>query len=316
MTAKTGAEPMTPKTGVVTDWTAEKAQAVGRETVRFQHALADRPMFSDEALIEVLDLYPREKLGVFTMGQNPVEWKTWKRGQAQDLTGRQLWEAVQAGRIWLNLREVNSFIESYADLAREIFGDIEAHTGTKTFRHDLGLLISSPNAQVFYHLDATPVTLWQIRGEKKMWVYPRQEPFVSDQEIERIVLREQAEQFAYQPEWDTSAEVVDMLPGVMASWPQNAPHRLVNGPMVNVSLSIEYLTPAAMLRANVLYANGVMRRRLGARPTLKDGYSPANLAKFGIARAAKALKLQKEVSTKAPPSFRLDAATPGRIAAI
>ena len=226
MTAMTvGAAPMT----VVTDWTAEKAEAVGRETVRFQHALQDRPMFSDEALIAVLDRYPREKLGVFTMGADPVEWKTWKRGAAPDLTGRELWQAVQAGRIWLNLREVNHFIESYADLAREIFGDIEAHTGTRTFRHDVGLLISSPNAQVFYHLDATPVTLWQIRGEKTMWVYPRQEPFVSDQEIERIVLREQAEQFAYRPEWDASAEVVDMLPGVLVSWPHVVANEPSNG---------------------------------------------------------------------------------------
>jgi hypothetical protein len=65
-----------------------------------------------------------------------------------------------------------------------------------------------------------------------------------------------------------------------------------------------------MMRANVIYANGVMRRRLGARPRLADGYTAANLAKFGLARAAKALKLQKEVSTKAPPSFRLDASRP------
>ena len=309
-----GARPMTPD--LISDWTADKADSFGRETVQFRHGLHERPMFSDEGLIEVLDRYPREKLGVFTMGDDPVEWRTWRRGTAAGLSGAQLMEAVNTGRIWLNLREVNSVMESYGDLAREIFGDIEAHTGTRTFRHDLGLLISSPNAQVFYHLDATPVTLWQIRGQKKMWVYPRAAPFVTPEEIERIVLRETAEQFAYRPEWDTSAQVVDMVPGVMVSWPQNAPHRLVNGPMVNVSLSIEYLTPAALMRANLLYANGVMRRRLGARPRLSDGYSPSNLAKFGIARAAKALKLQKDVATKAAPSFKLEPARPGEIAAI
>lgn len=305
---------MTPP--VISDWSPAKAEAFGRDTVEFRHALHERPMFSDEGLIEVLDRYPRERLGVFTMGDNPVEWRTWRRGTAEGLSGAQLLEAVNAGRIWLNLREVNAFIADYADLAREIFGDIEAHAGAKTFRHDLGLLISSPNAQVFYHLDATPVTLWQIRGEKRMWVYPRAAPFVTPEEIERIVLRETAEQFAYRPEWDAAARVVDMLPGVMVSWPQNAPHRLVNGPMVNVSLSIEYLTPASLMRANVLYANGVMRRRLGARPRLADGYTPSNLAKFGIARAAKVLKLQEEVAIKAPPSFRLQPGRPGEIAPI
>jgi hypothetical protein len=301
---------------VILDWDARKVEAFGRETLAFRHGLHERPMFSDEGLVEVLDRYPRDKLGVFTMGEDPVAWKTWRRGTATGLSGAELLEAAKRGRIWLNLREVNAVLESYQDLAREIFGDIEDAAGVKTFRHDVGLLISSPNAQVFYHLDATPVTLWQIRGEKRMWVYPRRAPFVSEEEIERIVLRESAEQFAYTPDFDRGAEVHEMTPGVMVSWPQNAPHRLVNGPMLNVSLSIEYLTPAAMLRANVIYANGVMRRRLGARPRLADGYTPANLAKFGLARAAKALKLQDGQGSKIAPSFRLDAGRPGELAAI
>ncbi|HTI65999.1 MAG TPA: hypothetical protein VL460_00480 [Caulobacteraceae bacterium] len=290
---------------LIHDWSDAKAEAFGRETLAFRHGLHERAMFSDEGLVEVLDRYPRDKLGVFTMGEDPVEWRTWRRGTAEGLSGAELLEAVKSGRIWLNLREVNAVLDSYAGLAREIFGDIEAHTGVKTFRHDVGLLISSPNAQVFYHLDATPVTLWQIRGQKRMWVYPRQAPFVTDEEIERIVLRETAEQFPYRPEFDAGAQVQEMTPGVMVSWPQNAPHRLVNGPTLNVSLSIEYLTPPAMLRANVIYANGLMRRRLGARPRLSDGYTPANLAKFGLARTAKALKLHKAGATKAAPSFRL-----------
>ena len=301
---------------LILDWDADKAEGFGAKTLGFRHRLHERPMFADEGLIEVLDRYPRDKLGVFTMGDDPVAWKSWRRGTADGLTGAELLEAVKQGRIWLNLREVNSVLESYQDLAREIFGDIEAATGVKTFRHDVGLLISSPNAQVFYHLDATPVTLWQIRGEKRMWVYPRAAPFVTDEEIERIVLRETAEQFAYRPDFDDGAQVREMTPGVMVSWPQNAPHRLVNGPMLNVSLSIEYLTPAAMLRANVIYANGVMRRRLGARPRLREGYTPGNLAKFGLARAAKALKLQKPVATRLGPTFRLDPGQPGGIASL
>jgi hypothetical protein len=301
---------------LILDWDKAKAEAFGQRTLAFQHSLHRRPMFDDDGLIEVLDRYPRDKLGVFTMGDDPVDWTSWRRGAAFGLSGAELLEAAKVGRIWLNLREVNSVLESYQDLAGEIFGDIEEHSGAKTFRHDVGLLISSPNAQVFYHLDATPVTLWQLRGQKRMWVYPRSAPFVTDEEIERIVLRETAEQFPYRPDFDAGAEVHEMTPGVMVSWPQNAPHRLVNGPTLNVSLSIEYLTPAAMLRANIIYANGVMRRRLGARPRLADGYSAGNLAKFGLARAAKALKLQKEVSTKAPPSFALRPGRPGEFTAL
>ncbi len=193
-----------------------------------------------------------------------------------------------------------------------MFGELEAATpGLKTFKHDLGLLISSPNAHVSYHLDVAPVALWHIRGRKRMWVYPRQAPFVTEEQLERIVLRESAEQFPYQPSWDEAAEMHVLDPGMMISWPQNAPHRIVNDASLNVSLSVEYMTPEALVRANVVYANGVLRRRLGARPRLRGGVGPGNLAKFGLARAAKALKLQKAHESSLAPKFQLHAARPG-----
>jgi hypothetical protein len=299
---------------VITDWTADKAKAFTRENLAFQHALHERPMFTDEGLAETLDRYPRSALGVFTMGQDPVAWDTWRRGAAGDLSGAQLLEAAKAGRIWLNLRETNRHLPQYAALSDEIFADKAAHApAIKTFKRDLGLLISSADAQVFYHLDVALVSLWQIRGAKRVWVYPVAEPYVSDEQLERIVLRETAEQFGYRPEWDAGAEVHDLTPGRMVTWRQNAPHRIENGPMLNVSLSVEFMTPAALLRANVIYANGVLRRRLGARPAIDAGVTPAAVAKLAVARAAKALKLQKPNPKVLPTSFRLDAERLGRL---
>jgi hypothetical protein len=59
---------------VITDWSAEKAAAFTPENLTFQHSLHERPMFDDEGLARLLDRYPREKLGVFTMGEDPVAW--------------------------------------------------------------------------------------------------------------------------------------------------------------------------------------------------------------------------------------------------
>jgi len=297
---------------VITDWTADKAHGFTRENLTFEHGLHERAMFSDEGLADVLDRYPRQALGVFTMGQDPVAWDTWRRGMAGDLSGAELLEAAKAGRIWLNLRAANQHIPEYAALSDEIFADKAAHAPqVKTFKRDLGLLISSADAQVFYHLDVALVSLWQIRGQKRVWVYPVAEPYVSEETLEKIVLRETAEQFGYRPEWDAGAQVHDLTPGRMVTWRQNAPHRIENGPMLNVSLSIEFMTPAALMRANVIYANGVLRRRLGARPKLHAGFTPPALAKLAVARAAKALNLQKPNPKVLPPTFRLDAARPG-----
>lgn len=299
---------------IIQDWTPEKAKAFGRQTLDFTHDLHQRPMFSDDGLAQALEDYPRSKLGVFTMGEDPRAWTTWRKGSADGLSGAQLLDSAKAGRIWLNLREANLYLKPYADLADEVFAEKEANApGLRTFKRDLGVLISSANAQVFYHLDVPLVSLWQIRGTKRVWVYPPEAPYVGEEALEKIVLRETAEQFAFDPAWDAGAQEVELTPGRMVTWAQNAPHRIENGPMLNVSLSMEFMTPEALLRANVIYANGVLRRRAGLSPRLRDGVSPANLGKFALARGAKALKLQKTQERILPASFRLDPAQPGTL---
>lgn len=300
---------------VITDWAPDKAAGFGQRTLTFRHALHERPMFQDDGLVEVLDRYPRDKLGLFTMGPDPVAWQSWRRGDAGDLSGRELLDAALAGRIWLNLRAVNHHLPAYAELAREIFADKAANAGVRGMKKDVGLLISSADAQVFYHLDVPLVSLWQLRGRKRVWVYPRRDPYIGAEQLERIVLKESAEQFGYAPAWDAAADVVDLEPGRMVTWPQNAPHRIVNGSMLNVSLSIEFMTPAALMRANAIYGDGVLRRRLGLRPRAANGYraTPGTLGKVVVARAAKAMGLQKAAQRGVPVSFVLDRLNPGQI---
>jgi hypothetical protein len=298
---------------IITDWTPGKGAALTQANLTFEHGLHERPMFDDAGLEELLDRYPREKLGVFTMGEDPVAWTTWRKGTAGSLTGSKLLEAAQAGRIWLNLRETNRHLDSYAALGEEIFAEKEARSGLKTLKRDLGMLISSADAQVFYHLDVPLVSLWQLRGQKRVWVYPVADPYVGEEVLEAIVLKETAEQFTFDPAWDQGAEVYDLTPGKMVTWKQNAPHRIENGPMLNVSLSIEFMTPQALLRANVIYANGVLRRRLGAQPIIQPGVRPMTLAKLVLARGAKALKLQEPRERVLPTTFRLDESRPGTL---
>ena len=300
---------------MIADWTLPKAAFFTKQTLEFRHNLHERPMFDDAGLADLLDRYPRDKLGVFTMGHDPVDWMSWRRGSPGKLDGAQLLEAAKAGRIWLNLRAVNDVLPDYASLSDEIFAEKARATGVRTFKRDLGVLISSANAQVFYHLDVPLVTLWQLRGQKRVWVYPVAEPFVSEQALESIVLRESAEQFDYDPAWDAAAEVHDLTPGKMVTWVQNAPHRIENGPMLNVSLSIEFMTPEALMRANVIYANGLMRRRLGAHPRVETRFNARTVGKLVVARSAKALNLQKPNPRILPTSFRLDGHHPGNLLA-
>jgi hypothetical protein len=300
------------KPASIVSWPVDVSQRFGRETLVAAHHLHTRPMFSDAGLASLLDTYPRDKLGVFTMGHDPVDWQSWQVGKAGDLSGAELMQRVEEGRIWLNLRAANQYLPEYAALCDEIFRDKEARVaGLKTMKRDLGVLISSPNAQVFYHLDSPLVSLWQIRGTKHVRVYPPKAPFARPEQIEAVVLRETDEQIPFDLAWDQEAQDVALEPGMMVTWVQNAPHRIVNGAMVNVSLSVEFMTPAALVRANVIYANGVLRRRLQMQPEIQDGLDPRALGKLVLARAFKAVQIQKAHEHKLTPSFDLREAIPG-----
>lgn len=295
------------------DWTEEAARDFGRRNQRLHHHLESSPLFSDDGIAALFDRYPRDRLEVNTTGWDPSASFEWYMGRPGALDGHGLLEAVRAGRLWLNLRRVNHADPAMRALCDRILAEVFAHTGQRTLKADLGLLISSPGAHVVYHLDIPMVMLWQIRGEKRVWVYPVEETFFSDAWIEGIVLRESDEHLPYRPGFDERAFVHDLVPGELLSWPQNAPHRIVNGDVVNVSLSIEYMTPPALWRANVLYANGLLRRRLGLSPSRVRSPRALEPLKVALARRATLAQGREHNRTPVKRCFTLDARQPGRI---
>ncbi|HBB55641.1 MAG TPA: hypothetical protein DCZ49_05590 [Hyphomonadaceae bacterium] len=286
----------------------------GRSLLRFSHNVGARVPTDDSSLAALIEAYPRDKLGLFTMSADPFDWRSWRRGDPGDLSGAALVEAVHAGRLWLNLRNASAFLPDFQHLAADLFNAFDAQSGQKSVKRDVGVLISSANAHVTYHLDAPLVTLWQLRGEKRVYLYPPAPPFADAAAIEGVVLRETAEQLRHVPAFDDKAETLTLTPGEMITWPQFAPHRVVNGPMLNVALSCEFQTLASLLRVNAVFANGVLRRRFGAKPVLPGrAVNPAMLAKVALARALKSRAPTPVAAPNPAPLFRLDPARPGQI---
>ncbi len=98
----------------------------------------------------------------------------------------------------------------------------------RTYKHNLGILVSSPGAQVYYHADIPGQALWQIAGRKRVYIYPNTSPFLEPESIENIVMGTQEEEIPYQTWFDAHAEIHDLKPGDMLHWPLNGPHRVVN----------------------------------------------------------------------------------------
>jgi hypothetical protein len=214
------------------------------------------------------------------------------------------------------LQQPHEIEGAYGDLLREIYAELEARVpGFKSYKHKMSILISSPKVQVYYHADVPGQTLWQVRGTKRVYVYPNTAPFLPQPGIERIVLGEAHEvSLDYQPWFDSHAQVIDLEPGRMLHWPLNCPHRIVNADCLNVSFTTEHMTDELRNAYAVNYANGILRRTLGlqslARPTSGLGlYGRLGLAaayKFsGLQRRRKSgFKIDFKVDPKAPFSVR------------
>lgn len=289
-------------------WPDDMPSRFGRDIITSRHDLHNSPEFTDEGLARILDDYPRDALGLYAFPPHGEGLVKAIHGRASQHDGAALVEAVKAGQIWLNLRAVNSRVPRLASLADTIFGDLETGARIKTLKRDVGLLISSPNIHVHYHLDIPLVCLVQLRGVKTLHLYPARAPFAPEEQIEAVALRERDEEISFRSDFERDVQAMTLEPGMAITWPQNAPHRVQNTDTMNVSLSCEFMTLPALMRANAIYANGVMRRRFGLGPKLPQAPGLGLAARAALARVFKVVARPPEMSPT-PVTFDLDRAT-------
>lgn len=287
--------------------------AFGKEPLLGRHNLQENPLFSDESLIELLDRHPRELVYAVTMGNDPTREEN--RLAAHDgVSGRDLLEAVKRGRFWLNVTRVNRTDRRFRDLIEQLYQQLaDTVPGFRPQKTQGTLVISSPHAIVYLHADAPPNVLWHVRGRKKIWIYPAlDERFLSRTELEDILAGARHEYLSYRPDFDAHATCYQLGPGDMASWPQNAPHRVTNLDSFNVALSTEHFTAQSRARARVYSANRFLRNRWGLSGLSTRQTGLGALAKTALHRAARRLGLEADPgrSKQWVPSLRVSPDSP------
>jgi hypothetical protein len=258
------------------DLAPEEAQKFGSEQVTLKHNMADSGLFTDEALADLIDRYPREYYMLTTMSKTG-EKKIWRNGDKAKMPGKDVLESLKTGQVWLALRRFDIVAPEYQKIIDESMDQLEAtNPGLKATKRDSSLLISSPNARVFYHADIPMICLWHLRGRKKVWLYDADNKnHLPDTRMEGIILRETEEEILYKEEWDKDAEPVILEPGNAVSWALNTPHRVDNLEGLNVSITTEFFTPEAKRKYGVYFTNGYLRRKFNYQPksTRTDGLS-------------------------------------------
>jgi hypothetical protein len=249
---------------IISNWQPQHENLFGKHAIKLNHTLIDTGLFTREALGRLIERCPVEELGLVarTYGEDGTQSRTF--GELGNASGLEAIDAIERGKIWMNIRRVMDWAPEYRALLDRVFGEFESRVpGLKTFKHNLGVLISSPNARVFYHADIQGQSLWQISGSKRIFLYPTTEMFVSPQNIEKILLRETDEDMAFKPWYDEFATAIDLQPGEMTTWPLYAPHRVDNHDSLNISVTMEHWTKPIWNSYAVHYGNGVLRRTIG-----------------------------------------------------
>jgi hypothetical protein len=300
---------------IFTDWKADTGLKWQTDALCLKHRLHQHPLFSFEALADLIDGYPREHYALVEMGPQGSARRLWREGDIGGLSGEQVIDAIRQGRMWLNLRNVAHVSAAYGTILTEIFDEIsERVPGYDTFNQTSGILISSPSAQVYYHADLPGQSLWQIHGAKRVFVYPNTPPFLTPEQLENIALYEVEVDMRYEPGYDRHAKVFEIAGGEMLHWPLNAPHRVENLDCLNISMTVEYWTEGIRRRQMINMANGILRQKLGIHPksleTSGAGFWAKAALQAGVKRAG---LLKKERKARRAIEFRLDKTHPGRV---
>ncbi|MCC5996626.1 MAG: cupin-like domain-containing protein [Oceanicaulis sp.] len=196
----------------------------------------------------------------------------------------------------MNLREVFNIRPEYRALMSALFAELrEMHP---RFRPDVikgGLLISAPGARVPFHIDRTDTMLWHLRGRKRVYVYPRGAPVLSEADVEAVLMHPFSDDLPYESAFDKRAQVFDLEPGEVLCWPVHTPHRVTNLEGLNVSMATEYTCHDVRVRNHAMMFNGLIRRRLGLTPSIEDSRGAGLAARAGLGFTARKLKLLPRV---------------------
>jgi len=297
---------------IISTWNEKHTEQFRNDTFKIKHDLLSTGLFSDEALIELLDKHPKDQLDVCALGDHPVFEYKFRTGDVRDVDGKTLIEAVKAGTIWMNLRKAMNIHPEYNAVLKQMYGEIATLTGNKPFHARGGILISSPTAKVPFHFDATETILWHVRGKKRMILYPLTQEFLSDEDYEKLMYNDSEDYLPYNKSMENAADVYDLAEGEMISWPLNRPHRVENQSYC-VSVTTEYSTPESTLKNASMYTNAVLRRKFGMNPSWSSASKSEIVLKASLGKVLRKMGVLNTLKTQDMVSFKVDKTAPNFI---
>jgi len=298
-------------TEMITDWTDEKTEAFQKEIMTFRHNLSETGLFTDEALIELLEKHPQNMLDVCTMGESdhPAFPNKFRTGDFRDVPGKVLIEAAKAGRVWINVRQAMTVHPEYKAILDKMYGDLSKQSGTNVYNAKGGILISSPVARVPYHFDKTETILWHVRGKKVLYIYPMTTEFIPDEAHENSITNYIDDDLPYKDYFENHAKVIELESDQAVTWPLNSPHRVDNQTFC-VSVTTEYSTQQSAMKNAAMLTNATLRHRLGMNPSYSKDSAVTRQLKSAFGRIISKAGLVPDTTPTDMVTFRIDPDVP------
>jgi hypothetical protein len=230
------------------------------------HRLSEHPLLQLPRLLELARSMDKEDLyydaGPFQIGQR------WNTRQPCDLSVEQLIERIENAGAWIILRNIHLY-EPFAELVERCLDECLAFVGDpwrRQIEKRVGIIfVTSPDRIATYHIDRECSLLFQIRGEKEISIFDKNDREVlPEEEIERFWTVDN-NAAVYKPQYQARARVYRLRPGAAVHIPVNAPHWVKNDDNVSISLNVNFQFRDGAL-ANVYRANHYLRS-LGLEPT-------------------------------------------------
>lgn len=293
-------------------WTEDHTARFQKDILTFRHRLEETGLFTDAALIDLLDRHPDNMLDVCTMGatNDPLYPNKFRTGDFRDASSADLLAAAKAGSIWINVRKAMNIHDDYNAVLKRMYGDLSEVTGNRAFNANGGILISSPVARVPYHFDKTEVILWHVRGQKTVHAWPVSQTFIPDRAVEATLTNMFEDDLPYTADFEDHSTVLRLQPGQGATWPLNAPHRVDNETFC-VSVTTEYSTTESAMKSATMTTNATLRRYLGMNPLYDNDGSVARRLKSIAGRVIRKTPLAGRTTGVDMVTFKIDASVDG-----
>ncbi len=240
----------------------------------FSHHLAGHPLFQIPRLLELArstrnrprDLY-------YDMGDIRVDQR-WDQTPAKTLSVEETMQCLEHAGAWIVLKRADKDPE-YRPLLEKCIAEMQELSGRDLRKvmkgQEVIIFIASPGRVTSYHIDRECNCLLQIRGEKTINIFDRNDrELLPEREIERFWSAD-SNAAVYRPQYQDRATVYRLTPGAGVHIPVNSPHWLKNGNDVCVTVSFNFQFQD-WYRANTYRANYFLRKA-GIIPT-PPGQSP------------------------------------------